>query len=443
MSSATGAATESAVSITMPVLGDASQQVRWDLPTGRRQRESEEDADAGNVFAFQRPTTAVTETAASTTLVGASDRGQNFAEPPINGFTGGGKYDISHPAPFAGSHNINNSIFASGLRHRAKPAGEDPEGAVAELAFMNAADRTTRTHPLRPPPAARPETANTDWTEGSAYRPNMYTPSTIAGDATLADGKTTWGDGLGGQTKDDPDDPELFIEEDSPYAEVRAAVSNLDDRNMPALTLRAWVIGVVSTMLIAAANVFLMQRSPAPTIPVTALLVLVYPIGRFAAWLMPIRTYKLPKWLGGRPFSFNPCPFNVKEHTIIVMMANVAITPAYGLNSIIISEIFYKQVFPIAFAFLYILVSQVLGMTMAGVTRRFLVDPPSMLWPGVLVTTTTLNTLHAEADHTHGMTRLRFFLIVVAASFFYYFIPGKSHSKVVDSVWHVALTSPL
>ncbi len=33
-------------------------------------------------------------------------------------------------------------------------------------------------------------------------------------------------------------------EEDSPYPEVRASVSNIDDPDMPALTARMWVIGI-------------------------------------------------------------------------------------------------------------------------------------------------------------------------------------------------------
>jgi hypothetical protein len=34
-------------------------------------------------------------------------------------------------------------------------------------------------------------------------------------------------------------------EEDSPYPEVRASVSNIDDPDMPVLTIRMWVVGLV------------------------------------------------------------------------------------------------------------------------------------------------------------------------------------------------------
>lgn len=36
----------------------------------------------------------------------------------------------------------------------------------------------------------------------------------------------------------------LNEEEDSPYPEVRASVSNIDDPEMPAMTIRMWVIGL-------------------------------------------------------------------------------------------------------------------------------------------------------------------------------------------------------
>ena len=45
-------------------------------------------------------------------------------------------------------------------------------------------------------------------------------------------------------------------EEDSPYPEVRASVSNVDDPEMPALTFRMWIIGLVLCMIGSAMNVF-------------------------------------------------------------------------------------------------------------------------------------------------------------------------------------------
>ncbi len=40
-------------------------------------------------------------------------------------------------------------------------------------------------------------------------------------------------------------------DEDSPYAEVRASVSNIDDPEMPCLTIRMWVVGFALLAIVA------------------------------------------------------------------------------------------------------------------------------------------------------------------------------------------------
>ncbi|KLT45603.1 OPT superfamily oligopeptide transporter [Cutaneotrichosporon oleaginosum] len=251
----------------------------------------------------------------------------------------------------------------------------------------------------------------------------------FSGDMTVPDGKTTWGDGVGGALKGSTDSDGVTgtedWEEDSPYAEVRASVSNIDDPEMPAMTLRAYLLGMILCMICAAGNTFLSFRNPSPQFPLLIVQIIAYPLGKFLAWSLPLRDYRLPPWLGGFGFSLNPCPFNVKEHTVIVMMATVAILPAYGLFSITSLDLFYKTPLGLGFNFTYILATQMTGLTIAGIARRFVVWPASMLWPGVLVTTTILNTLHAESDiGTGGMSRQRFFLVMSVAAFLYYFLPG-------------------
>lgn len=51
---------------------------------------------------------------------------------------------------------------------------------------------------------------------------------------------------------DDPnlDKDRVVLEDDSPYPEVRASVSNTDDPDMPSSTLRAWVIGICFAILV-------------------------------------------------------------------------------------------------------------------------------------------------------------------------------------------------
>lgn len=44
-------------------------------------------------------------------------------------------------------------------------------------------------------------------------------------------------------------DFDAIEEEDSPFPEVRASVSNIDDPDMPAMTLRMWFVGLLLCMV--------------------------------------------------------------------------------------------------------------------------------------------------------------------------------------------------
>jgi hypothetical protein len=55
-------------------------------------------------------------------------------------------------------------------------------------------------------------------------------------------------------------------EDESPYPEVRAAVSNTDDMEMPAGTFRSWIIGLFWAIFIPGLNQFFHFRYPSVTI---------------------------------------------------------------------------------------------------------------------------------------------------------------------------------
>ncbi|KAF9228480.1 OPT superfamily oligopeptide transporter [Gyrodon lividus] len=214
-------------------------------------------------------------------------------------------------------------------------------------------------------------------------------------------------------------------EEDSPFPEVRASVSNIDDPEMPVMTLRMWVIGLMLCMVGGSMNVFFNFRQPAPSVSPLALLIMSYPIGKFFAFVLPITTYRLPRWLGGMEFSLNPGPWNIKEHVLVYIMANVAIGPPYAINAIVVTQLNYHVYVDYWFSVLLVVATQLTGFGLAGLCRRFLVWPAGMVWPQNLVTCTLLNTLHAEDEEgPGGITRYRYFLLVMTGAFFFFFIPG-------------------
>ncbi|GAA5828625.1 hypothetical protein JCM11251_000877 [Rhodosporidiobolus azoricus] len=217
--------------------------------------------------------------------------------------------------------------------------------------------------------------------------------------------------------------------EDSPYPEVRASVSNLDDPEMPVLTFRSWTIGLLFCIVISALNCFFSLRYPAPLITPLITQVLSYPFGKLLAHIVPITSWTTPGWTRrfGVPesVSFNPGPFNIKEHTILVIMANISTAPAYSLNFSLMSDKFYGIAQGPGFDILLVLTTQLIGFGAAGLCRRFLVWPATMLWPQNLVFCTLLNTLHAEdEDLEKGPSRFRFFIYVITGAFIWYWIPG-------------------
>ncbi|KAM0787028.1 hypothetical protein ACM66B_006294 [Microbotryomycetes sp. NB124-2] len=222
------------------------------------------------------------------------------------------------------------------------------------------------------------------------------------------------------------------VEEDSPFPEVRASVSNIDDPEMPCLSFRVWFLGILFAIIVTAFNTFFYFRYPAPFVTPILVQIIAYPAGKLLAGLLPVHTWTLPKWMQrlgfGEDFSFNPGPFNIKEHTALVIVANVATGPAFTLNFITAADTYYGRDFGPGFEILLLVSSQLIGFGVAGLCRRFLVWPAAMIWPQNLVYCTLLNTLHAEAEdfeeEGRGLSRTRFFMWVLGGAFAWYWLPG-------------------
>lgn len=67
--------------------------------------------------------------------------------------------------------------------------------------------------------------------------------------------------------------------------------------------------------------------------------------------------------------------------------------------------------------------TQLIGFSIGGICKRFLVAPPSMIWPANLVTAALFNTLHSQetagTQARAGISRERFFLYVFVGYIFY------------------------
>jgi OPT oligopeptide transporter protein len=94
-----------------------------------------------------------------------------------------------------------------------------------------------------------------------------------------------------------------------------------------------------------------------------------------------------------------------------------------------INRWYYNVHWGTGFSFCLALATQVTGFGLAGLCKRILIKPASLIWPETLVTSTLLNTLHAEEDwHTSeggGLSRYKWFLWVFCSSFVWYWLPGS------------------
>ena len=173
-------------------------------------------------------------------------------------------------------------------------------------------------------------------------------------------------------------------------------------------------------------NVYFSFRYPDMLFVPQPLVLLAHPFGKFLALVLPYTEYQLPWWLGGKKFSLNPCPWNIKEHALIYMMANVAPLPPYVMNVFVIAEKYYGVTHDAWFELLLVLSRDLTGIALAGLCRGFTVKAASMVWPQNLIVCTLLNALHAEEEtETREMSRLKFFLCVVIGSFLWCFFPGE------------------
>ncbi|KAI0044897.1 OPT oligopeptide transporter [Auriscalpium vulgare] len=222
------------------------------------------------------------------------------------------------------------------------------------------------------------------------------------------------------------DDPNLdkshlaSLEDESPYPEVRSAVANTDDPSMPASTLRTWVMGICWAILIPGLNQFYFFRFPSVTISGTVAQLLSFPIGRM--WAAYVPNYTI---FGAQ---LNPGHFTVKEHVLVTIMASVGAGSAYATDIIAVQRVYYNQHYNFIYQWMVVMSTQLIGFSIGGIAKRFLVSPPSMIWPANLVSCALFNTLHSQQyagiGNRGGMSRELFFAYGFLAAFLWYFVPG-------------------
>ncbi|KAG0679350.1 hypothetical protein C6P43_003890 [Kluyveromyces marxianus] len=228
----------------------------------------------------------------------------------------------------------------------------------------------------------------------------------------------------------------IVVEDDSPYPEVRASVPSTDDPTIPQNTVRVWVIGMIMATIGSALNMLFSLHAPSITLSSFITGIIAWPVGK--AWEKYVPNVRLFGRYGG-PY-LNPCPFGLKEHTLIQVMSDVSFGggAAYATDIFLAMNNYFGKDFGWGFEIVAILATQCIGFSLAGLVREVLVTPPEMIWPGNLVTTTFLTNLHVNENHVANgwkISRLKFFFIVFMAGFVYYWLPGFLFQALSYFAW--------
>ncbi|KZF21186.1 OPT family small oligopeptide transporter [Xylona heveae TC161] len=284
-----------------------------------------------------------------------------------------------------------------------------------------------------------------------------------------------------GSEQDDAENPP----DNSPYPQVRASVSAVDNITLSISTPRMWILSMMFALLGSSTNLFFSLRYPSVSITPVIALLLVHPLGLLWDQLLKRsddpEEYFVDGVLQGRspsahsewvphdlrqpsdtaaPLSrvptgeASPGPahetsrpvtssrrswkrslrlwlaqgrWNEKEHSCVYISSNVSFGFAFATDVIVEQTKFYNQDLGIVYQLLLTLSTQILGYTFAGLTRHYLVRPGGMIWPGTLMSTSMFRTLHKEENRIANgwrISRWKFFMIIWGASFAFYFLPG-------------------
>ncbi|KAK0725295.1 oligopeptide transporter 6 [Lasiosphaeris hirsuta] len=214
---------------------------------------------------------------------------------------------------------------------------------------------------------------------------------------------------------DDVIDPRL---KDYPVPLVAKTVSLHNDFNEPILTFRFWFLSTFWVVVGCGVSSMYYFKPYTTTLTSYAVQLLSWGMGDFMARWLPTRKFAV----FGRSFSFNPGPWNAKEHSLIVVAYWGSCYTAYGLGPLSAMELYYGRRINAGWGILFLLTTQMIGYGFAGIFRDILVRPPKMYYPGVLPNVALFNAMH----HNPSVTKksLRFFTYVATATFIWQWFPG-------------------
>lgn len=168
-------------------------------------------------------------------------------------------------------------------------------------------------------------------------------------------------------------------------------------------------------------------------------ILLVYPVGKLLGRYVPRCKWHVLGW----KLDLNPGPFNVKEHTVIAIMAiGSSGFDSGGLATYVWTAMEKILDLPVStgFRLLFLLTTQGLAFGLAGIFQKLVVDPAYCIWPTALPTCTLIHSLHNGNFLQHVESRwkispLRFFWLAICAVTLWHLLPFFLFTGISYFAW--------
>ncbi|KAI0732700.1 OPT oligopeptide transporter [Fomitopsis betulina] len=196
------------------------------------------------------------------------------------------------------------------------------------------------------------------------------------------------------------------------YEVAVKVLSARDDPELQAVTFRTLFLGFGFSAFGAVLAQIYYFKPQTLNVSTLLLLILSYWIGNGLHAIIPTKGWW--RWL-------NPGPFNIKEHTAIIIMSSTAATSAVAIQVISVQNLYYNNDMNPGIAIFTLIGSQLIGYGYAGLLSEALVRPTKCFWPANIYIANLFQALHYDRQMTSK--RVRLFWIVFAVMFCWEIIP--------------------
>ncbi|KAH8822770.1 OPT oligopeptide transporter protein-domain-containing protein [Flagelloscypha sp. PMI_526] len=182
-----------------------------------------------------------------------------------------------------------------------------------------------------------------------------------------------------------------------------AVLTTDDDPTLPVVTFRTVFLGIGITTFASVLGTIYTFKPQNADVSQLFCLIIAYVLGTGMHSLMP--THKF----------FNPGPFNIKEHSAILIMASTGANVAVGIEILAALDLFYDIRLNAGVAMFQVFTTQMIGYGVAGLLRNLLVYPGHAFYPKNISLVNLLQSLHFGG--ALNAEKRKFFWLVFLAIF--------------------------